>query len=249
MTLATRIRSFFSSLGGSTRPDRPDHVNLPRSVVLCAPNYGNKEVFNILGRILDGIRLPKGVKVSRAIGQNVSRLQISRILDGARGTNTIKIFAGHGVSEALLGPFHEGCIAVTSDKEKFANIFDSTLIKEPISLFAFCCSSAKSLGKKFNGPQQTYLGFGEKIGVDLSNGECINTWTSLIQGTAEKIIHDGFISDTHKEQLLGLYDDAISYFKDGNGKNNNRNFTMLFYLKKQREVISNLGGPPKARQV
>ncbi len=216
---------------------------LPKSLILCGPDYGDGAT-EILGRCLEEITVAEGIKVFYEIGKDVTRERIIQNLNETKGYNRIKIFVGHGATNALLGPVYDGCLKEVIEGKEFSKLYDDQLVNREISsLFAFCCNSSQILGPLFTShPGRTYLGYSVNIGYDLSNDECTNIWKQIILLISEEIVRDGTITDRHENSLRQLYTDAIAYFMSGKGENNDSRLNMLIGLIRHRQYLQRYGG-------
>lgn len=211
-------------------------------VLLLGPAYEDDPA-NLLAEALRDITLPPGIDVYTEIGILLTRERVEEILEATRGKNRIKIFIGHGTDGALLGESYEGCIGVYVDGRQYSKLYDTDLLSsECACLFAFSCSTAKDLGAKFAVGENTYMGFNNLIGYELSNEECSLVWRKIIQLTAEEIIRDGHISDFHEDSLSRLYSDAIDHFQNGPGRKNDSNLEMLICLLTHKKHLKRFGG-------
>lgn len=246
-----RIKQYLRNLFGSrdedsegiTQEDSPSLETLSvKPLILCGPEYD--EATKIIGSWLNDLEIPEGVKTYPAIGQDVTRETVIDLLEQTRGTRGVKIFAGHGSDDALLGPPYDGCTREVVDGREFSVVYDAAMLNRgPSALFAFCCKSAKKLGTRFMElPGRSFLGYEGNIGYDLTNEECINVWRKIIHLISKEIVEDGAITEAHEASLQSLYDDAIEYFMSGPGRNNDRNVETLIVLTKHKSFLKRFGG-------
>ena len=220
------------------------HANrtLPTSVIIWGPEYD--EATQIIGSWLDEIPVPKGMSKHSAIGKDINKDDFNQILDETEGTNRIKIFGGHGSPDALLGPVYENCARTVIDGNEFAVLYDETSIRDgSAALFAFCCKAGGKLGIRFaESGERTFLGYDGNIGYDLDNEECQKVWGTIIQIVSREIIKDGEIAKKHEDLLRKLYDEALEYFRDGQGKENDRALETVILLMQHKKFLRRIGG-------
>ena len=233
-------RALRSETNALLEPQRPDKASL--KVMLWSPEYD--EATGIMGKWLDRMPVPVGVRTYCAIGKDVTRGRFEETLAEADGMPHVQIFAGHGSPNALLGPIYDQCNRVVVDECEFAALYDDESPRDgPAALFAFCCKSAQKLGPLFASSEgNSFLGYTENIGYDLDNEECQDVWKKIVYLITADIIKEGQITKRHNDVLLSLYDDAISYFRDGPGKGNDRDLETIIMLMKHKKFLKRIGG-------
>jgi hypothetical protein len=191
---------------------------------------------------LGRLKIPQGIIKYSAIGSSVDRNEFTRILKETIGSKTVVIFVGHGAPDALLGPPLEEGINVQIDGVRFSVLYDESVVGlGPDTLFAFCCYSASRLGDIFVASgNRTFLGYTKKLPLDFDNEQCQRIWESLLHNISLEIINDGVITKKHEDLLRELYDEAYDFFRNGKGRNNDRNITNLMYILRHKKILRRL---------
>ena len=200
------------------------------------------ELTGILCHYLDELDLPSEFSSRRLIGTIVAREEVVLLLDSIKGKKRIKIFCGHGSETALLGLPKTDTPLVRIDGRDFSSIYDEDLIGiDQSALFALCCNAGQSLGSKFISiTGRTFMGYSGRIGFDLSDEQCRRVWKKIIQTICTEIAKDGYIGVHHEATLRQLYDDAIDYFRNGEGKDNDRAIGTILNLMQHKKRLLRL---------
>lgn len=213
------------------------------AVILCAPSYDE-----ITRHTRDWVQ---AITVSAdreyvLLGSDANRAQMIRCLEETKGYKRIKIFLGHGVPDALLGaPEKSGSHARDYGGEKHEAIYDLELINMvPSALFAFSCRSGLELGKRFCLIEgRNFLGYVDYVPLDVINKECAQTWKTIVGTISSEIIRDRDVLPKHETRLKDLYYEALMYFHQHQGKNNDEAFLMMMYLLHHQNNLRLYRGP------
>ncbi|HEX8146162.1 MAG TPA: hypothetical protein VF591_03080 [Pyrinomonadaceae bacterium] len=173
-------------------------------------------------RWLDGLWFPWGSRRHVAKGWDVRRDTIVRALRDTEGFERVKIFLGHGMTGALLGPAEGNETDLFSSDSSFSVIYDEALITpNPSALFAFCCHSGVDLGPTFSGPPgRSFLGYRAEVYVPMLDRQCRDVWRTIIRTVASEVIRDGTIDARHESRLKELYEGYLNHYIVGPGKEN-----------------------------
>jgi len=177
-----------------------------------------------------------------SIGTNVNRALVVSDLQRTRGLQRIKLFLGHAVSDALLGPPQGRPDDIILKDSAYSVIYDAEIIdNNPSALFAFCCDAGSQLANDFcNEDSKSFLGFSADIFIPILDKDCRKTWKHIIRTVAEAIIDDRSIGAKHETLLRKLYDEAMDYYSEGEGDENENAYYYLMQLNWQTENICRL---------
>jgi hypothetical protein len=150
----------------------------------------------------------------------------------------IEIFCGHGDYNALLGPPESGADVIV-DGIEHSIIYDTEMIpfKEG-SLVAFSCRSAKILGRAYGTfVSKGFVGFNNDLPLDYSS-EFMEQLREIFNSIVMEVLVEGRVIPKHRGILEGLYDRAIFYFLDGDGRKASKNFLFQMMLVEHRICIN-----------
>lgn len=232
--LAKRITSKFRKKPAP--PTVPLEVSKPDwTVLLWAPAYD--ELTRHVSSWFQGIRLLDEVPKQANIGNTISQKEIADILQATQAQKTIKIFGGHGTSNALLGPPHPNHPKISLNGRSHSILYTADMtLSDTSCLFAFACEAGQLLGEDFcSSNDRSFLGYKNTLFFEVANQECIDSWRTVFQTMASKIARTGKILPEYEQHLKDLYYREFLYFENGVGKKNNRRFLMLMYLDQHRD--------------
>ena len=210
-----------------------------RAVIIWAPGYD--PTTERTSHWLDGLSVPIGAIRHISIGTDIDRDEVSDTLQATQHLKRVKIFFGHGIESALLGPPEGTHSDISLDDKTYSVIYDAEMVGEtPSALFAFACHAGKSLGERFCLPAgRSFLGFTDGLVLPIMDKECRDVWRNIIRTIASQIIHDGTIEPKHEESLRELYNKYFVHFQRGTGKQNAQAaFLMTLHLNYQSDVLS-----------
>ena len=217
---------------------KPLFRGLDRAVLVWIPSYDSDP--SPMERWLDGLWYPWGTKRCAEKGPNLRRDTVVRHLRETEGFERVKIFLGHGTTDALLGPAEGNESDLFSNDTSYSAIYDEELINSnPSALFAFCCFSGIDLGPNFcKEPGRSFLGYRAEIYVPLLDKQCRDEWRTIIRIIASEIIRDGVIDDRHAGRLKALYDHYLNHYIVGPGRKNTEvSLYMAMHMNWQSENV------------
>jgi hypothetical protein len=155
----------------------------------------------------------------------------------ANDTLMVLVFSGHGSVAALEGPGSPP--GALNHSTSYSAFYDSSnLTSGPELLLAFCCQAGGDLGDlyKVDHTKQVFVGFRQKIGILMAEGEYAACWVEIIHGTACAMIQAKDRREM-KRRILALYDNKISDFHKGKGSGAEYALLMEMYLLKQKQTL------------
>lgn len=213
-------------------------------VILCSPAY--TPLTGYTGKWLEDVTIPSGVEGHRLTGEAAAFKEL--IADQAPGERKhITIFCGHGSDDALLGPPHDDEEDIQDRQGNRHSILYSAdrFQPNPKVLFAYCCNSANALGTRFQATQDaSFLGFNGELFFVLGDDQCMGTLKEIVKQTAEQIIMDQKITETHEDLLKESYQQAYEYYMTGNGRENPYWWLMTMYLLQHKNLVQRHAGMP-----
>lgn len=223
----SNILNFKSRNSGSTKLLK---LNTPYTLLLWGPAYDSLTHFT--SGWLGALSVPKRVANKKLLGEGIKKSEIRAVLNELRSGRALAIFCGHGVSQALLGPPQKDNNDILVGSTHHAAIYERDLFGYgPSAIYAFCCGSGKGLGRSFaSSAERTFLGYSEDILITTRNEECSLTWKNIIHSMCAEFVKDGSILQQHRRLLEDLYDRALHYFMDGDGRKNPENVEMIMAL-------------------
>lgn len=176
------------------------------------------------------------------VGDSVSRENVIRSLAQTKGMRRVKIFFGHGVEDALLGPPQKTAAGAVSRFAGHSSLYDQALI-EPLdqgesSLYAFCCRAGVILGQEFgSSSRRAFLGYQIDLPLEIGNPGCLAAWQRVTSTITIEIIEAGRIYPEHRSRLEDLYREEIDRFVAGADKSNDKRLIMMMYLRRHMKEI------------
>ena len=213
-------------------------------VILYSPAY--TPLTGYTSKWLEDVMIPSGVVEHRLTGGTTTLNEL--MAEAASGERKhITIFCGHGSDDALLGPPLDNEQDVQDrNGTKHSVIYGTDQFQpNPAVLFAFCCNSANALGTRFEATQDaSFLGFNGELVFVLADDQCMDTLKGIVKQTAEQIIMDQKITETHEVLLKKSYQQAYDYYMEGNGRDNPYWWLMTMCLLQHKKLVRRYHGMP-----
>jgi hypothetical protein len=242
MIVLSKIRSWFRR----EHYDIVDADRQPVKVVLIGFAYD--EVTTQTARWLKNIKIQKtSVTTVVEVGDiNTARQALNELLNEEPATNRVEIFCGHGDFDSLLGPPDN----TSSDKHlssvRHSIFYDTRKLEEAydirqehgrpvqISMFAFCCRSAREFGRKFSSYRnRSFLGFNDDLPLHDDMWDALSDLHAKI---TQSITRAGRIDEQLERGVLRMYDEAIDSYTSQR-RQSRHPFLMKLYLEEHKAQL------------
>lgn len=176
-------------------------------------------------------------QVLQLSNSNLSKGDVRTAMAKMDFAGRLEIFCGHGDDDALLGP-------PQANEEVFmagalhSVIYDTTMVPQlPSNLVAFCCRSAAVLGHSYvTYLDKGFMGFENDLPLDFSP-PFMQQLRNIFESICSNVEQVGIIHPNHKIYFENCYDDAITFFMDGEGRKFKDSFIFQLFLAEHRANI------------
>ena len=208
-------------------------------VLVCAPKYDALTVFT--SSLAEGFQSTYGYPKSIILDKPTTLYKLLDDLLIEDKTEIVLVFTGHGTPDALLGPPGSDSDIRTSQGSHSVFYNSGHRVQGIRVIIAFCCSSAEKLGDYVASQGTIFLGYKERIGFILKEGDYKDWPQRILQAISEQAfeLNEGSSLGKReaKQAIKDLYLEAYNYFKTGKGKANEYSPYMAALLWAQREVF------------